>query len=416
MAVEDGEAVGAIAAINGHGIAISTAEIAIAGLHGADRIARLHDGGGNRVGPKKLAELICVTAAAAVDDGDRAVVVNIEAVVAATTIDLQQADGGVVVDPLIILREAAAGGLQQCDKICLQQEIIRCCRTIDRQCVRPCGRCGAVMDGHDVVARPGGIDGILVVSALAVDIHCVTRGGGAQPGDDAGGTGGTCDVFMRYIEAVQIADSDAVIARPTPDIHLTGNRRRCAVGGDRAQRDDGTAHAGIQIALTGHQRTVDLNRIAAGPALNGHLRGGGERRWRRAKRAGIGCRCPRHAANDLASGSFAESIRPVTTTDRHGRCLHCASDQNGRAGYGKDRRPSDGIARQIALVVTLQEQRHPGLYGSPSVYGKVVASQNARGAANLHHKRIAKRVGGVDDDIARTVGGAANRTILRDEQ
>ena len=132
-----------------------------------------------RAGAEHLAELEGVVAGAAVEHGDRAVVVGVEVVVARPPLTCEDVDGSVVVDALVrrrVRRRSTSCRLQAGDEV-LRGAGRRSPSGMplivsDVDAVAGCAR---VVDVHDVVGRAGRVDDVVVAAALAVEIDGVAR-------------------------------------------------------------------------------------------------------------------------------------------------------------------------------------------------------------------------------------------------
>ena len=249
-------------------------------LLGGDRVAWGHGRQGRgAVGAEQLAELEEIVARTTVDRGQRAVVVDVELIVAAAPDHVQQVDRGVVVDPLVLQREGARGpigdaarglarAVHEGDEVLAQQEHVGELRhAVDDHRVDVGGKPG-VVHVDDVVGagriasrRPGHVHRVRVRAGAAVDVDHVARrqvgnlqdrpvhpgqrrlGGGAV--DESPGAAGAAARAARGVELVGQVDGrelqrDRVRPRATGD-------ERVAVQRDRLQQDGDAAVARVGL-------------------------------------------------------------------------------------------------------------------------------------------------------------------------
>ncbi|EGF30373.1 hypothetical protein IMCC9480_1577 [Oxalobacteraceae bacterium IMCC9480] len=350
----DREAVVAIATEHSSGKTDAARQETKRGFYGADFIA----GGDLRrdaVLAEHLAELEPIGTAAAIERGQRGIVIDVERIVAVESVDQQAAiDRVVVVDPF----DQRAAGMQQCDKIGAQQEQVGLRGAIDGQLIGTVVGRAAVVDVDDEVGIAIDIDREQVGAAVAVEPDLVAH------------------AAMHRAERAQMTDRDAVFAGTTAD---EGIGRQCQlIGGIEARRAAVRIERNHVVAVIagdreggGADRAPDMDRVIAGRA--------GDADQRRAQRALQG---------DDVGLRFAEDGDAL-------RRDHVAADGDAAAG-SVDVGLAGGIAIAVALVVAGQRDVALRLHQRTGFDQQVVAGQQAHrrtGAANGH--------AGSDDQVVR---------------
>ena len=136
-----------------------------------------------RIGSEDLSDLERVLADAAVERGDRAVVIDEELVIAVTAADDQAAvHSAVVVDSFNRAGELrSVVGIearlhQQGDEVLAQQEHIRRGSAVDRERVSPVIRCAGVMHVDEIIGPASGdVDEVAVGSTASVEVDGVAN-------------------------------------------------------------------------------------------------------------------------------------------------------------------------------------------------------------------------------------------------
>ena len=391
------------------GKADAAAQSAGGGRRSRDFIGGLDPIDGGARGAKHLPDLEQIGAGATIQHGQRAVVIDIDTVVAGRGVDPQQFDGGVVVDPLIGFREPAAGRLQHRDEAGSQQDSIGQAGAVEDQFIRTPSRSAAVaagpavMHGDDGIGGARRVDGDLIGPRLTVDVDGIAQMRRFQPGHETAGCPRLVAVFVRQIAAVQRDDRHVVAPVAAPDIHLAEDRHP---GRTWIQADTIVAKTTKNICLACLDRPGQRDPIARVLAVNDDGRCTRrhrplERNPERAELFGVPTgRSPRIGRHQHAGGRNRDLVLIPLALDPDLRRLHRAGDRGRttaqRIGIGLIRRR--GVPRPIPLIVHLEVRKCSRLHQRSGADDQVVPRQQADRQTGLYRHLLSGRVLTVDDD------------------
>ena len=258
--VVDDELVAARAAVDRGGVGDAVAQVAAGGLDRGEDVRRGDLGVRAPCRLEELADLDAVRAAATVQRGRGAVVVDVELVVAADGVDLQVLGRAIVVDALELRMQRAGGhvvgerahGREIGDELATQKEQVvagtvagvQRIRAVDDEDIRA-GRAGVV--DVDQVFGPAGanVDGDQVAALPAVDVDGVLDGSG----DAVAGP------VVRRHQGGQVVDGDLVAARLPED-------PRVADQVHRLQEDRVAVRLAVDLDPLGFEGALQLDRAA----------------------------------------------------------------------------------------------------------------------------------------------------------